>query len=1098
MNKFKKIVAMFLTLAMVFSTVFVGDFGSISYADNGNTETDDSTIVLPLTIRDAHQDGFLFEARVDDDVGFANKPRNNNGSLVGGIVSNLLKNELDEDNKIVYKDSSIIKLAEKIQSTLNYGKVGWGYPNDYYTKNNHYPNNMNPKDMVDLSNIKNPILLNKLLSQVKKDSKGKYIKGNIPTNPVTNFEDIHTCCDAASWMTYYLFRDGGDIKDNNGTYTYTQTVPEYRGLVLKKKTDGTDAYEFKATRGTKGSAATEDNTDAPRILYKENIENASKAQGGELRYQLWPYCAFLPLNGMSNGSNDPSTLKPLGFGNDETKNNIRNNSSVTNNFGYTLESSGKFIYHKDQNLYFKFNGDDDVYLFINRKLALDLGGTHSAVSGEIYLENTCEQDSSKTWAEYLGLEEGKMYDFNFFYMERHTEGSDLSIETNIRVYRAEAVPQKNAYDANGKLIPYNGIVPANSKITYEFVLTNSGESPITDLTFKDDKLGVTLNEDNITLNDLTKQEDITIERSNKDGTTTKGVYSDLKDMLKTGLAPGEEIKIKGFKYNLGTEQVVNTMSYTAISQNKKLEGIAQNSIVPVKSEDKAFVIDYGKPVTYSYDKVFTQKNYTNVSIGKDGAQESIGQYGTMTNNFNNKNITYTLNKFMNGVDQFVFKQIIPSKDDKGNTYNADIYTNVSMIPATSVYYEDDFGAENNGNPSVSIVWGGKDSNGNSVWKKDGTSQNEKQDSTNIKYGWDSTYEDDTKYSNGSSHWTDTYRATAKFRFTGTAVDVYSTTNKGVGVITARLMRVNKDNSLTGVDSKSIDNQSVSSGNGDYYQIPTLTFDGLEYGTYEVTIVVLPYTEKDGTVRGKYCLDGIRVYNPLNPSKLEPVAADAYKEAGESNAKYISLRKSLINEGNISEITSEIKGCVFIDKSKDKVSDETNSVDTYRDYGPKNEVYLANNHGVAFTVKNYNPETDKVFVGLKSITGKETNVTITGEKTPKSISSASDLYYEVTPDSDGNVLIKNITDNILSVTKVRITTTDTTATTNKTRSLVVSPQLMSYVEDFDNKTETDLDKGDVDIDNPSDNDKEDDNQAQEKPITSLWNKIINCINKWFGR
>lgn len=63
--------------------------------------------------------------------------------------------------------------------------------------------------------------------------------------------------------------------------------------------------------------------------------------------------------------------------------------------------------------------------------------------------------------------------------------------------------------------------------------------------------------------------------------------------------------------------------------------------------------------------------------------------------------------------------------------------------------------------------------------------------------------------------------------------------------------------------------------------------------------------------------------------------------------------------------------------------------------------------------------------------------------------------------------------------------------------------MSYVSDFgktqgDNKTETDLDKGDVDIDNPSDNDKEDNNQTEEKPTTSIWQEILNSLNKWFKR
>ena len=338
---------------------------------------------------------------------------------------------------------------------------------------------------------------------------------------------------------------------------------------------------------------------------------------------------------------------------------------------------------------------------------------------------------------------------------------------------------------------------------------------------------------------------------------------------------------------------------------------------------------------------------------------------------------------------------------------------------------------------------------------------------------------------------------------------YSRTNKDVGRILARIKRVNDDGTTTGIKTTTIDNISESSGEGSYYQIPTLFFDDLPYGTYEVTITVNPIRDNEGNViRARYYLDGIRVYNPLNPIKLDPVAADAYEVAGESNANYITLRNDLITAADKKEISSKIDGAVFIDKSENKVGDETNNIGTYIDYGPKNEVYLRKNNGVAFKVDGYNSATDKVFVGLKSITGKETNVSITGETEPKSISSAADLYYEIKPDSNGNVVIQNNTENILSVTKVRITTknqsTEGQPTENQSaRKLVVTPQLMSYVSDFgktqgDNKTETDLDKGDVDIDNPSDNDKEDNNQTEEKPTTSIWQEILNSLNKWFKR
>ena len=533
----------------------------------------------------------------------------------------------------------------------------------------------------------------------------------------------------------------------------------------------------------------------------------------------------------------------------------------------------------------------------------------------------------------------------------------------------------------------------------------------------------------------------------------------------------------------------------------------------VSIPDKSYVLDYGKTVvsnTIQNDCGISNVQLCNTVKPSPHETSTTGRYGTfdLTKVSSGGTITYTPGKInWDGFDSaYVFGAV---------SENEYLWSAVNFIPATSVYYEDDFGSFTKENPN-------KDSNVAIVWSDGWTSETDKESSkdnsqsnTNSQYGWDENYVDDTQSSNGSSHWAEADTAKATFRFTGTAVDVYSRTNKNVGRILARIKRVNDDGTTTGIKTKTVDNISESSGEGNYYQIPTLFFDNLPYGTYEVIIMVNPITDNDGNpitdengnvVRARYYLDGIRVYNPLNPEKLDPVAADAYEVAGESNANYITLRNDLITAADKKEISSKIDGAVFIDKSKN--GNETSEIGTYKDYGPKNEVYLGKNHGVAFKVDGYNSQTDKVFVGLKSITGKETNVSITGETELRSISSAADLYYEVTPDSQGNVVIKNNTDNILSVTKVRITTKnksteDQSTGTQSARKLVVTPQLMSYVADFeksqgDDKTETDLDKGDVDIDNPSDNDKEDNNQTEQKPTTSVWEKILNSLNKWFKR
>ena len=230
-------------------------------------------------------------------------------------------------------------------------------------------------------------------------------------------------------------------------------------------------------------------------------------------------------------------------------------------------------------------------------------------------------------------------------------------------------------------------------------------------------------------------------------------------------------------------------------------------------------------------------------------------------------------------------------------------------------------------------------------------------------------------------------------------------------------------------------------------------------------------KEDGTTRWTYYLDGIRVYNPLGNVDANSVAGKAYNEAGESNAQYISVRKELLDSTNAGSLEASINGSVFIDKSENKVGDSTSNIGTYKDYGPKNEVYLKKGQGVAFNIDGYNANNNKVFIGLKSPQGKDVTVKVTsGNKVQEiKLNSAADLYYEITPTEGGNVVIENTTDNLLSITKVRITSKNAT---NSKNSLISTPELMSYVEKFDslsvkqdNNQGGNLGKDDVTIENP---------------------------------
>ncbi len=102
------------------------------------------------------------------------------------------------------------------------------------------------------------------------------------------------------------------------------------------------------------------------------------------------------------------------------------NQGNSHNYWFTLQLSTTFTYQPGQT--FNFTGDDDVWVFINNQLALDLGGVHGAENGSINL-NT------------LGLTAGNTYNFDFFFAERHTTESNLRIDTSIAFHPTAAIPE---------------------------------------------------------------------------------------------------------------------------------------------------------------------------------------------------------------------------------------------------------------------------------------------------------------------------------------------------------------------------------------------------------------------------------------------------------------------------------------------------------------------------------------------------------------------------------------------------------------------------------------------------------------------------------
>lgn len=110
-----------------------------------------------------------------------------------------------------------------------------------------------------------------------------------------------------------------------------------------------------------------------------------------------------------------------------------NYASTGKNFHFTFELQTEFTYDADANQVFKFRGDDDVWVFINGKKVIDLGGVHGAKEQTVDLNR-------------LGLTDGEKYPLSFFYAERNTTQANCRIETNLVLESVQLPTVSAAFD----------------------------------------------------------------------------------------------------------------------------------------------------------------------------------------------------------------------------------------------------------------------------------------------------------------------------------------------------------------------------------------------------------------------------------------------------------------------------------------------------------------------------------------------------------------------------------------------------------------------------------------------------------------------------
>ena len=160
------------------------------------------------------------------------------------------------------------------------------------------------------------------------------------------------------------------------------------------------ANEHGSTPTTNGKATFDQwyrNVEGVNIAFDTSLEITREGENSVWRY--------------SNGNFFP--LDNQGWGNTEGQ---------EHNFYFTLETHLEFLYEGGE--VFTFRGDDDLWLYINGKLVIDIGGVHSMIERSIDLDKAAAE---------LGIEVGQTYSFDLFFAERHTTQSNFQIETNINL-----------------------------------------------------------------------------------------------------------------------------------------------------------------------------------------------------------------------------------------------------------------------------------------------------------------------------------------------------------------------------------------------------------------------------------------------------------------------------------------------------------------------------------------------------------------------------------------------------------------------------------------------------------------------------------------
>lgn len=750
---------------------------------------------------------------------------------------------------------------------------------------------------------------------------------------------------------------------------------------------------------------------------------------------------------------------------------------------------------------FEFSGDDDVWVYVDDMLVLDIGGTHDAVLGTInfktgaveltapaYGGNTdnggktgmigdMATDPGMENAQEGSMEQTNMYDvlgtnltgfasegqhtLKIYYMERGQGRSNCLIKFNL--------PQRDTVSVTKEITKSKTPDGQIDSLTdqeqetvngwdFGFTLYKDGQ-PVANASFYRSKEGVEGTEPGATDRNghftLKNGETATFLDAIED--STYYVVEDEPDPeAETEAYLTPEFSYTSDAYNQGQAEAADgfqSMKVTAqgsatgtdtirfVCENYLNAELPNPSIQPA---DDLIVIDYGLPISISAERIIS--NDARRGDSYEITEISGGQYGEAVLSEDHSTITYKLEKQLNGIEEITYTAVAKSGED---LVSAPANGTIKIIPATSMYYEENFGSTTDENNLISggmIQYSGQTDDQIVKWVREGSAAGGNQETGYVGDASDSTYGTDALYlqNTGDSYGTSRHAhadgaagAAFEYDFTGTGTAIYGRTLPTTGYIE---VKVTNNDTGKQADVQYINTRIIGdvAGAEELYNIPIYNNSELEYGNYHVRVYLYKqgtpvngYTDENGDmVEGSdesgadFYLDGIRVYEPL---KGNEVAESAYAQDGETNTSVINIHSKLAVDSEEGQDGDEI--FTLTDKYDDpEMGGDIMDLETYMDLGPNEEVYLyGDGYTVSFSLVNWDSQRYDLYLGMKSPAETPAKVMV-GEK-EYTVNNSTDCYYDISdqvvvernPDGTlvGKVTILGV-DGLVSLTNIKVT------------------------------------------------------------------------------